>query len=58
MMTSNINGTAQISKGMNTGEIVGLALGLFVFSVSIYAFSLSIKANKLAIKKMNDEGYK
>lgn len=57
-MTSNINGTAQIAKGLKTGEIVGFALGLFVFSVSIYAFHLSIKANRLAIRKMNDEGYK
>lgn len=57
-MTSTFNGTKQIESGIKTGEVIGFALGLFLFSVSIYAFSLSIKANKLSIKKLNDEGYK
>jgi hypothetical protein len=57
-MTSNFNGTSQIQKGVNTGEIIGFAMGLLLFSVSIYAFHLSIKANRLAIKKFESEGIK
>jgi len=57
-MTSHFNGTKQIANnGGKTGEIIGFAMGLLLFSVSIYAFTLSIKANKLALRKMKDEGY-
>lgn len=57
-MTNNLNGTKQIANnGGKTGEIIGFAMGLLLFSISIYAFTLSIKANKLALRKMKDEGY-
>lgn len=54
-MASPFNGTKQIETAMKTGEIVGLVLGLAMFSIAIYSFSLSIKANKMAIRKFERE---
>lgn len=51
------NGIKQIEDGVKKGEIIGVALGILLFGISVYAFSLSIKANRLAIKKFKDEGY-
>ena len=57
-MTSSMNGTKMIAKnGGTVGEVVGLALGIALFSLSVYAFSLSIRVNKLSLRKLKDEGY-
>ena len=61
-LATEINGLKQIQNGMNGHklkkyEIVGIVLGLFLFSATVYASYLSIKTNKLTLRKLKDEGY-
>lgn len=54
---STSNGIKQVENGVKQGEYLGVAMGLFLFGLSVYAFSLSIKVNRLSLRKMKDEGY-
>lgn len=54
---STPNGIKQLEDGFKKKQYLDLALGLFIFGISVYAFSLSIKVNKLSLRKMKDEGY-
>ena len=52
------NGVKQIQNGLKSGQIIGVAVGIVFFAVTMYASHLAIKAHRLTIKKLNDEGYK
>lgn len=52
------NGVKQIQNGLKSGQIIGVAVGVVFFAVTMYASYLAIKAHKLTIKKLNDDGYK
>lgn len=55
---NELNGMSQINKNLSKkGQIIGLALGVIVFSYTMYAMTLAIKAHKLSIRKLNAEGY-
>lgn len=53
-----IDGTKLIKEnGGKRGEAIGVALGIFLFGLSVYAFTLSIRVNRLSLRKLKDEGY-